>query len=65
MFIALGKTQPNLVTWFGNYCAGCLAGGMGQTEVAVMAVSFLIVLKSLYDQDEVDLLNDLFNKKPH
>lgn len=62
LLLAIKDRQPYLTEWFVLYCQSCSAQGMGKTEIAAMTMAFVVIMKALYDQDEISNLEDLFKK---
>jgi len=62
LLLTINDKQPHLIEWFALYCQSCLGQGMGKAEIAAMTMAFIIVMKALYNQDEISNLEDLFKK---
>jgi len=62
LLLTIKDKQPYLIEWFAHYCQACLGQGMGKAEIAAMTMAFVVVIKALYNQDEINNLEDLFKK---
>jgi len=62
LLLTIKDKQPYLIEWFALYCQSCLSQGMGKAEIAAMTMAFVVVMRALYNQDEISNLEDLFQK---